>query len=328
MALLAAEGTGAIALCAAAGLLLAWALVSGRLERGNISSAMFFLATGALIASPALGIVDVHPSNATIRDIAELTLALVLFADASKIRFRLLRADWRLPARLLGVGFPLTMLLGALVGLLVFPGHGGWLVLLVAVIVAPTDAALGAAVVEDERVPLRLRRALNVESGLNDGLATPVFTLVLAKVALDLGETHHSILRELLGGVAVGVLLGVVIGGLGGFLVARALRRGWFADAGGGPVAVLALALAAYGAALAAGANGFVAAVCGGLSFAARYDADDLPEGPDGIALNSAAGGVLSAVVWMLFGAILLSSLRSASIFRRPARFPPNISDI
>jgi NhaP-type Na+/H+ or K+/H+ antiporter len=311
--LFAADQTSAAALCAAAGLLLAWALVSGRLKHWNVSSAMFFIATGAVVSSPALGILEIHPSNALIRDIAELTLALVLFSDASKVRFRLLRQDWRVPARLLGFGFPLTMALGGVVGLLLFHGRSGWLVLLVAVIVSPTDAALGAAVVEDHRVPLRLRRAINVESGLNDGLATPVFTLVLAKVAIDLGESRHSILRELLGGVALGILLGAVIGGLGGLLVARGLRHGWFADAAGGPVAVLALALTAYGAALAAGANGFVAAFCGGLAFAARFDVDRQEGGSDVIDLSSVTGGVLSAVVWMLFGAILLSSIGDAS---------------
>ncbi len=182
---------GPAGLAIAAGSILAWSLLSVRLERWRISAAMLFVALGLVLTNGPLQIVDVQLHSHTIEAAAELALAMVLFTDASRVNFNRLRADAGVPSRLLFIGLPLAIAIGAVVALVVFRGVDGWIALLVAVIVAPTDAALGAPVIEDEHVPSRIRRALNVESGLNDGLATPVFTIVLA-LAVSHGDGHGA----------------------------------------------------------------------------------------------------------------------------------------
>jgi NhaP-type Na+/H+ or K+/H+ antiporter len=124
---------------------------------------------------------DQRPGDETVRTLTELTLALLLFADASTIDFSRLRHDAHLPLRLLGIGLPLTIVAGALVALFLFPAQGLGFALLLASILAPTDAALGLSIFTNPNVPMRIRQALNVESGLNDSLATPFVTLFIAE---------------------------------------------------------------------------------------------------------------------------------------------------
>src|SRR5215213_857281 len=157
-----------VAVVAASALL--WSLLSARLERVNVSAPMAFLALGLVSAHGPLSVIDVRLSSTIARNVAEITLALVLFADASRVNVRALRHDTALPVRLLAVGLPLTIGLGFLVAAGLYRGTGLWVVAVIAAAVAPTDAALGAAIMQDRRVPGRIRRVLNVESGLNDGI--------------------------------------------------------------------------------------------------------------------------------------------------------------
>jgi NhaP-type Na+/H+ or K+/H+ antiporter len=161
--------------------LLGFAAISGRIEGTPITAAMIFTAVGLLVGSEALGLIDVPPAGETVKLLAEATLALVLFADASRIDVGALRGELSVPLRLLGIGLPLTLLAGFVVGLVVFPQLSWSEALLLAVILAPTDAALGEAVVTLMRLPSRVRQGLNVESGLNDGICVPLFWIVLAK---------------------------------------------------------------------------------------------------------------------------------------------------
>src|SRR5690242_13318671 len=166
------------------------------------------------------------PSSELVKALAEITLVLVLFSDASRVRLRDLRADVGLCLRLLGIGLPLTIGLGVLLALALFHGMSIWLALLVGAALAPTDAALGAGVMVNPAVPARIRRLLNVESGLNDGIATPVVVVAIAGAAT--AEHAASVgpgaaAAEL----ALGVLVGVCIGGAGGYVVHVARRRGW-----------------------------------------------------------------------------------------------------
>ena len=156
-------------------LLIGFAIGSRRLEQLNVSGAMFFTTTGLLVGS-VLGLVDLHVEGEQVKLLAEITLTLVLFADASRISLRALRSEFAVPLRLLGIGLPLTIAAGALVGAAVLPGVTLAEALLLAIVLACTDAALGQAVVSDERVPSRIRQGLNVESGLNDGLCVPLFS--------------------------------------------------------------------------------------------------------------------------------------------------------
>jgi NhaP-type Na+/H+ or K+/H+ antiporter len=168
-----------------AGSTVLWGLFSRRLERWNITAPMAFLAFGLLVANPPLSLIDVTPASATLRGIAEITLALVLFSDASRVNLRELRRDAEVPSRLLLVALPITMAFGVGAAILVFRGAGVWVAAIIAVSVSPTDAALGAPIMEDARIPGRVRRILNVESGLNDGIATPVVTFLIAGAASE-----------------------------------------------------------------------------------------------------------------------------------------------
>ena len=174
------------ALATAAALLIAYATASRRLQALNVSGAMFFTTAG-LLAGPVLGLIDVEVDSETVKLLAEGTLTLVLFGDAERISLHALRHEYAVPLRLLGIGLPLTILAGALAGAAVLPGVGFAEALVLAVVLACTDAALGQAVVSDERIPSRIRQGLNVESGLNDGLCVPLFFMAIALAEADTG---------------------------------------------------------------------------------------------------------------------------------------------
>jgi sodium/hydrogen antiporter len=154
-------------LTALALVVVAYTLVASRLDRWWITGPMVFVAAGVILGSGGLDVLPLSLTDETVLTITELTLALLLFADASTVRLRDVEGDTGLPRRLLFVGLPLTIAAGALVAYLVFPEVGWAAAALLATILAPTDAALGLAVVSNAAVPVRIRRALNVESGLN-----------------------------------------------------------------------------------------------------------------------------------------------------------------
>lgn len=149
--------------------LLAVAAVSQRLTTMPITPTMVFVAVGLLVGPKVLGEIDFESSSATVRTLAEATLALVLFCDASRIDLGQLRSTVGVPVRLLGIGLPLTIALGAVAAAVIFDRLSAEEALILAIVLAPTDAALGQAVVTKPRVPARIRQGLNVESGLNDG---------------------------------------------------------------------------------------------------------------------------------------------------------------
>ncbi len=269
MELLASDhGLNTAALAVVAGCFIVWVLVSTRLERINITAPMAFVALGLVVTHGPfhlVHLVHLNPHSTTLRSLAEVALAVVLFADASRVHVRALRRDVGLPLRLLAIGLPLTIGVGTALAFGIIPGIGLWVAATIAAIVAPTDAALGATIMEDHRVPARIRRLLNVESGLNDGIATPFVNLFLAgAVATEVAHqtTALGAARQLLVGAGVGVGVGVV----GGWLLHRATQRGW-SGAAFRPLAALALALFSYAAAIEASGNGFVAAFVAGMAF-------------------------------------------------------------
>ncbi len=278
--------------------LFGWGLVSTRLEAANLTAPIIFTAVGAAVG--ALGLVD-HPSAPeTQLPLLEVTLVWLLFSDAAKIPVQQLRRDAGREVRLLALGLPLSILLGWGLAAWFFPGMGPWLALVTGAALAPTDAALGLPVVSNPVVPSRIRQLITVESGLNDGIATPVVMVAIAGAAAAAGlesEDAGSAAVQL----AIGAAVGVVVGGTGGWVLRRARRHGLAAEDFAG-IAVLALALLAYGVALAAQGNGFVAAFCGGLAFGALAG----PRGPAELLYLDQTGGVLALLVWVAFGAIAI----------------------
>ena len=162
-----------------------YALVASRLDRLSITAPMVFVVAGVLLGRSVTDQLHLSLTSEPVLLIVELTLALLLFADASTVRLSEVEGDTHLPARLLFVGLPLTIALGTVVAVIFFPSAGWAAAALIATILAPTDAALGLAIFTNRSVPVRIRRALNVESGLNDGIATPFVTLFLTLVVSE-----------------------------------------------------------------------------------------------------------------------------------------------
>jgi NhaP-type Na+/H+ or K+/H+ antiporter len=283
-----------------AALVFGWGTLSARLERFDVTAPIAFVLVGLLLTHGPLAVLGVTPSNKLIKDLAEITLALVLFSDASRVGLRELRAQTGLYLRLLGVALPLTIGLGTLLAFALAGTGDGWLALLVGAALAPTDAALGAGMIANPVMPAGLRRLINVESGLNDGIATPFVSLALAGVA---GETlHGSHGPGALAELGIGVLVGVAVGGAGGLLVGAAGRRGWAAEGFAG-AAVLGLAVCAYATALAVDGNGFIAAFVGGLAYGAASGRSGQPLVP----FVEETGALVSLLVWLAFGAVAVA---------------------
>ena len=209
-----------------AALVFAWGMLSARLERFDVTAPITFVLAGALLTHGPLAPLGFMPSHQLVKSLAEVTLVLVLFSDASRVGLRDLHADVGLYLRLLGVGLPLTIALGTLLALALFTGMNIWLALLIGAALAPTDAALGAGLMVNQAVPARIRRIINVESGLNDGIATP-FVLVAVAGAAAAERAASTGPGKAVVELAVGLLIGVIVGGAGGFLVKAARRREW-----------------------------------------------------------------------------------------------------
>jgi NhaP-type Na+/H+ or K+/H+ antiporter len=288
--------------------LLGVAALSRRLSGTPITPAILFVGFGLLVGPQVLDGVDLSSSGATVRTLAEITLALVLFSDASRIDLGALRRTVGLPVRLLGIGLPLTIVLGAVAAAGVFGELTVEEAVILAVVLAPTDAALGQAVVTEPRVPQRIRQALNVESGLNDGICVP---LLFAAVAIADVESEISGGRGagtlLLEEIGYGVLGGVVAGLLIATIVREAGRRDLIATSWRQVIPGAGAALA-YGIASALGGSGFIAAFVAGTVFrlALRRDPEELNR------LTEELGSVLNGVTFVLFGAILLGPTLAA----------------
>jgi len=281
-----------------------YSLVASRLDRVSVSGPLVFVAVGVLVGPAVSDAIPGALGGESGKLLAELTLAILLFADASTVRLRDVRSDALLPARLLLVGLPLTLVLGTLAAKLLFGSEGWAMAALIAAILAPTDAALGLAVVTNRAVPVRIRRALNVESGLNDGIATPFVTLFLlivaAEEAVGAGDWASESLKEL----GLAMVVAFVVGIAAGLAVKAARNRSWMSPLSE-QLAVLSLALLSYAAAVTIGGNGFVAAFVGGILFGAatRGRFAEQTEFTENLALFA------TFLVWTLFGAFLVGPL-------------------
>ena len=284
--------------------IVVWGLLSKRFQRFDVSAPMVFVALGLLCANP-LGLVDVSSRGEGLHSLAELTLALLLFSDAARVNLRVLARDAGVPARLLFLGLPLSIGLGTVIAGLLFSGVNVWVLAAIAAAVAPTDAALGAQVVEDPHVPARIRRILNVESGLNDGIATPFVAFFLAAAVSELATHPAKSALGALGDLGIGALVGITVGAGGGWLLKWATERGW-ANPSYRSLTVVAFALLAFAGADQLGANGFIAAFVGGLAFGTIL----VPKERDTVLqFDAGMGSLLSLIVWFVFGAFLVSAL-------------------
>lgn len=276
-------------------LVVAFGLASRRLSRWYVTAPIAFLVAGVLISV----VVDTTTDKAMVTGLAEVTLALLLFHDSAQVQPREIRRDSAAVARLLFVGLPLTVGAGYVLGWLLFPDLGWALVLLLAAALAPTDAGLGAATVLNPVVPVRVRRLLNVESGLNDGLVTPVVLFAIAAVAGEEGLRPVASLLDAVVELAVGVGAGVAVGVVGGRLATASRTQGW-STSGTRAFAALSLPVAAYAGAAVFSGNGFIAAFVAGTAYASS--APWLAEEETDLALTESIADLLGFAVWFIVG--------------------------
>ena len=289
--------------------LVIYALVASRLDRLSIGAPIVLVAVGLALGPNGFNVLAIDIGTSPIRVLAELTLALLLFSDASTVDLRSAERDARLPGRLLLIGLPLTIGLGTVLAWFVLPSEGWASAALLAAILAPTDAALSLQVVADRVVPARIRRALNIESGLNDGIATPFVAFFLAAVVATESSQAHHWLREAVVELGIGILVAIGIGVVAGIAVGAARRKGWTTPTSE-QLFVLVLGLLSYGISREAGGNGFVAAFVAGLVFGARTKGA-LRQPTD---FAETIGMFLSFAVWGLFGLVFVGPALSSGV--------------
>lgn len=282
---------------------LVYSAVAGGVERTWLSGPIVFTAFGLIIGPLGLGLLSLETDPETLKTLAELTLALVLFTDAAGADLRVLRHTTRLPVRLLLIGLPLTIALGYGFGVLVFGHLSVFEVALLAVMLAPTDAALGKGVVTNPAVPDLVRQGLNVESGLNDGICVPILFVFLALATGHVGEQGPWLLalRLVAQEIGIGVVTGLMLTAGAVWLLRTCKKRGWVSDTWI-QITVVALAFACFGTSQALGGSGFIASFVGGLFFGAR-----LAEHRE--ALLSAAEGTgetFALITWVIFGSVVV----------------------
>jgi sodium/hydrogen antiporter len=288
------------ALLIVAVLLFAYALVSRRLSSTPLTAPMIFVALGVLLGPDGTDTINGTAAVEGFRLVLEAALALVLFTDAASLS-DFSRAEDRVPFRLLSLGLPLSIAFGWLTAKLVFPSMPLWEAALLGAILAPTDAALGAAVISNRRVPRLIRDALNVESGLNDGLALPFVTIFMALAAEELHTGDMSVVQVIVRSLVLSPLLGVAIGGIGALALRRATTSGW-ATAGWAQVAVVAIAFAAYSATVSAEGSGFIGAWVAGF-IAGKIGARSIGDHTE---LADEVGSLLGTIAFLAFGVLFV----------------------
>jgi NhaP-type Na+/H+ or K+/H+ antiporter len=289
-----------------AAFLLVYSLIAGRFESRLINGPLLFMLVGWLLGTDGLALLSLSINSEGIKLLAELSLVIVLFNDAANTNWQVLQANRQLPLRLLLIGLPLTLVGGALFGHWLFPELPLLEMAILSTILAPTDAALGKAVVSNPAVPAPVREGLNQESGLNDGICVPVLLLLLALIAPTEQHSGTAMLAItlMLEEIGIGLLVAFVLTSLTIRLLKTAYLNGWQLPLWR-QLTMPGLALLCFALAQTLGGSGFIAAFVGGLFIGRRLGEHkhaymDSCEG---------YGDLLSVVIWMVFGATLLPML-------------------
>lgn len=284
-----------------------YSLVASRLEKTPINGALVYILSGMLFGPHAFGLLELSVTSEEIRRLAEVALAICLFTDSSNSNLSVLRRIEVIPARLLLIGLPLTITMGFGLAWLFFGNLGVYEVALIATILAPTDAALGKAVVTNPVVPDKVRESLNVESGLNDGICVPVvmFFLALATGSVNASDSTSLMLTLTLKAIGIGLAVGIVLAILGGHLLRHSAGNGWVSGTWL-QIPIIALALSCFGLAQWLEGSGFIASFVGGLTFGAftTKHKDQFLSAAEG------TGDVVALVAWFTFGTVMLGELQ------------------
>jgi len=264
---------------------------------------MVYTFFGIILGSLVLNIVPLTPENRIVETIAELTLIFILATDASRIDVRGLFRDHNLPTRLLGIGLPLTMVIGTITAVMLFTQLSVWEAVILAVVLTPTDASLGQSVVSNPKVPVSIRQALNIESGLNDGITMPFLLLAIAMAESEvIFESPFVFLISVSTQIILGVVVGILVGYASGKFVEWGRKSSWMSEVFQ-KISSLILILLAYGLAEAINGNGFIAAFCFGLAFREIIGAEETEDLYEYAEIEIT---LLMLITFVLFGAVLL----------------------
>lgn len=285
-----------------------YSLVASRLEKTPVNGALVYVLAGMLVGPDLLGLINLSIEGETVSRLAEIALAICLFTDSSNANLTVLRSVEAIPVRLLLLGLPLTIAFGMGLAWLMFGDLGFFEIALVATMLAPTDAALGKAVVTNPAVPAKVRESLNVESGLNDGICVPVilFFIALAAGSVEASESASLVIQLPLKVIGIGLVTGLVLAVLGGFALRTSEQRGWVAGTWL-QLPIIALAVLCFALAQWLGGSGFIASFVGGLTFGA------LTKQHKERFLTAAEGSAdaVAMVTWFAFGTMAFGILLS-----------------
>lgn len=285
-----------------AAFLLVYSIFAGRLESRLLNGPLMFMLAGLVLGPAFLGVLQLQIDKEGLKVLAELTLAIVLFSDAANANLKVLRAHEGLPLRLLMIGLPLTILGGWLVGSWLLPQVPPLELAILATLLAPTDAALGKAVVSNPKVPVVVREGLNVESGLNDGICVPVLLMFLALLVEEQARAPLSLALELVvEELGIGALVGIVLTLIAWQLNRLSEKRHWQTSMWS-QLTLPALSVLCFAIAQLLGGSGFIAAFVGGLFASALFaeQKHSLLQGSEEFA------SLLSIITWVVFGALVI----------------------
>ena len=282
---------------------LCYSLVAGRFERSMISGPMVFVVVGFILGPSVLDWLGKDMDGMGIRIFADITLAIVLFCDAANSNLKVLKNHLNLPTRMLLYGLPGAIMLGFVVGYVLFPDLSLFEIAALATMLAATDAALGKAVVSSPIVPAKLREGLNIESGLNDGICVPILFVFLALAAGSVaeGEVSHLAVHFLVEELGIGLVVGLSVSFIGANLIKWSHKKGWITEVWSQNI-VLSLALSSFAFAQELGGSGYIAAFSGGLLFGylCQEHKHKLLLPTEGI------GEIMALLTWLLFGALVI----------------------
>ena len=281
-----------------------YGLISKKIDSSYISGPIIFLAFGILVGPYGLGVFKLAEGSSMIKNLAEFTLALILFTDASMAKVEVIKHNLNIPRRLLLVGLPLTIVLGFIGAYYLFYDFSWVEAAILAVILAPTDAALGKAVVTNPKIPGKVRESLNIESGLNDGICVPFLLLCFAfaiesKSGLEI-ITNGYFIRA----IGIGVAVGLGLAYTGVYFIKQFYRKGWI-GASMQQVIVISLTFSIFSLAQFLGGSAFIACFVGGLVFGiqARELKKKLVLAAEGV------GDTMALITWVVFGALIIARI-------------------
>lgn len=285
-----------------AAFLLFYSLFAGTIETRLLNGPLLFMLVGLILGPAFLGVLQPRIDKDGLRILAELTLAIVLFSDAANADLKILKAHEGLPLRLLMIGLPLTMLSGWLIGRWLFPQIPSVELAIMATLLAPTDAALGKAVVSNPKVPGPVREGLNVESGLNDGICVPVLLMFLALLIEEQTRSPLSLALELfIEELGIGALVGLALTLIAWWLYRYCAKHHWQTPIWS-QLTLPGLAILCFATAQTLGGSGFIAAFVGGLLASNLFS----EQKHHLLEANEEFATPLSVITWIVFGAMVI----------------------